>query len=144
MQRVLTPNEVTVTTASAEVRIITLNGKQLTQAVFRQLPEVYPLAWGEDERGEPLPYLREGVALWGRVNYHWKDCDLIEDSRRLYRDHQHVVLVMNGELAQASIDSHEAWRVVPSSAPVRWYENKAWLDFYHRTIMALPQLYIAV
>jgi hypothetical protein len=84
-KRQITAQEATIKTASIEVKVLTLNGgKQMTLAVFRQLP-VLEEAILDPQTLElrPIP--------WGTVNYH-PDCD--NSSAR----HLHVVWQQGNKL----------------------------------------------
>lgn len=63
-KRQITAQEATIKTASIEVKVLTLNGKQMTLAVFKQLPEEVIV----DQNTCSL----SGIP-WGKVNYH-PDC----------------------------------------------------------------------
>ena len=70
-----------ISTASVEIKTLTLNGKQMTLSVFRQLPRAVPVG---------------GVAgsLWGTVNYHPDPlCKGLYES-----EHLHVVSNAAGQL----------------------------------------------
>lgn len=119
-----------VATAAVDVRTLTLSGKQMTLAVFRQLPRA------ETDAGSIV-----GVA-WGTVNYHPDpECKGLRDE-----DHLHVVSNDDGRLVRTIvIDPHE-WkdgtRVNGQTRPDLWgcvtfYEE--WED-----LIELPQLFIAV
>ena len=81
-------NEAKINTVSVQVKTLTVSGKQVTLAVFRQI---------QDERlksgdwGEPV--------LWGRVNYHTKDCPDGE--------HLHVVWQKDDQLRKADVQPPE-------------------------------------
>jgi hypothetical protein len=85
----LTPQSAEITTATVEIKALTVNGKQVTLAVFRQLydePLYHPLTW--KAFGTP----------WCRVNYHPDRCD---------RDpvvHEHVVWQKGDELRRTRVD----------------------------------------
>lgn len=89
MLRAITTQEATVKTATVEIKTLTISGKQMTLAVFRQLQEEVLLD-------------RETLQLcgipWGRVNYH-PDCKEIEDA------HLHVVWQKGGELRRSCVRS---------------------------------------
>lgn len=57
---VIEAREAVVRTAQVEIRTLTVTGKQVTLALFRQLPE---RGWIDDLTGKPT-----GI-LWGRVHY---------------------------------------------------------------------------
>ncbi len=70
--------EVSLQTATVSIQTLNVNGKQMTLAVFRQLPII------TDHEDDP-----EGANLWGKVLYEIKDQGkewiLLEHSGRLYR-----------------------------------------------------------
>jgi hypothetical protein len=85
MPKQLTVHNATVTTAAVEVRTLTLSGKQVTLAVFRQLREEPIIARDGTLNGVP----------WGYVNYHPDKCE--GDS------HLHVVWQRGDELLRSSV-----------------------------------------
>ncbi|MFI7329319.1 hypothetical protein ACIBQ3_32370 [Streptomyces rubiginosohelvolus] len=87
MAKQLTTQNATITTAAVEVKTLTISGKQVTQAVFKQM-EVENIIQPLDAElaGEP----------WGRVNYHPDKC---ADER----EHLHVVWNKEGELRRATV-----------------------------------------
>lgn len=93
-----------IATVQAEVRCLTVSGKQVTLAVFRQLEES-PLLTGSWDLQGPA---------WGRVNYHPDRCT---DER----EHMHVVWQRGDELRRSRID-----RPAPHDG-VLWAESDAWL-----------------
>jgi hypothetical protein len=102
-------------TATVEVKTLTISGKQVTLAVFRQLPE--------REIIDPQTGNLCGIP-WGLVNYHFKDCEAwMKD------DHLHVVWQSGGVLYRSMTPG---WRNSP-----RWRETYAQLA-------VLDQLFIAV
>ncbi|MFI5739142.1 hypothetical protein ACIA9I_12305 [Streptomyces anulatus] len=88
MTRQLTTQNATITTAAVEVKTLTISGKQVTLAVFRQLQEEPLIAWDGTLKGEP----------WGTVNYHPDKCS---DSPFA---HSHVVWQRGVELHRARVD----------------------------------------
>lgn len=72
--KVLDAHTATITTATVEVRTLTISGRQVTLAVFRQLEE----RWAFDAVGGPIG------ELWGRVNYCGSHCGRTGE-------HEHVV-----------------------------------------------------
>jgi hypothetical protein len=87
--RQLTVQQAQITTATVEIKTLSVSGKQVTLAVFRQLLE-------EDliDSDGMLPTLRG--TPWGMVNYHPEKCS--EDSR-----HRHVVWQLGDELRRAYV-----------------------------------------
>lgn len=88
MTRQLTTQNATITTAAVEVKTLTISGKQVTLAVFRQLKEEPLIAEDGTLNGEP----------WGVVNYHPDKCG---DDRVA---HVHVVWQRGPELLRARVD----------------------------------------
>lgn len=96
----ITANQATVKTASVDVRVLTISGKQVTLAVFRQLIE------------EPLVDTCDGTLAgvpWGKVMYcPGKACSLHDRSP----GHLHVVWQKGDQLRRAAVpewwpDHHE-------------------------------------
>jgi hypothetical protein len=65
MAKQLTVHNATINTAAVEVKTLTISGKQVTLAVFRQLREEQLVADDGSLNGE----------AWGYVNYHPDKCD---------------------------------------------------------------------
>ena len=82
--RILT-REATVKTASVEMKVLSISGKQMTLAVYRQLDEEEII---DEETGK-----LKGVP-WGRVNYFWGKCE---------PDHLHIVWQKGEELRRACV-----------------------------------------
>lgn len=85
--RRITVHDATIKTAAVEVKALTISGKQVTLAVFRQLIEEALL---DPDTGEYA-----GVP-WGTVNYHWAEC-------RDTGTHHHVVWQKGEELRRATV-----------------------------------------
>ena len=140
MPKQLTTQNATITTAAVEVKTLTISGKQVTLAVFRQLRED-PLLdeWDASIIGAP----------WGAVNYHPDKCG--DDP-----DHAHVVWQKGTELRRASVraphadghrhiaadlyvrarilmgDAHNPWHAPRSGDPLRLGErvsSSQWRQF---------------
>lgn len=110
----ITVHNAAIRTATVTVRALTIGGKQVTQAVFRQLPE------------EPWEIARHAGphSWWGHVRYCPKDCT--------YRDHRHVIWQDDDVLFRSLI-------VAPSWDSV----DEAYAQFWAQ-VKLLPQLFIAV
>lgn len=121
----LTAENAVIKTASVEVKTLTISGKQVTLAVFRQLPEIEVI----DLRGK----LR-GV-LWGRVNYcPDKNCGK-------WPGHVHVVWQEGESLRRATVypphfvvtgrvnhDGYHSGFILPESEPAyEMHEYKNWI-----------------
>lgn len=89
-EKQITVQQAAIKTASVSVRSLTINGKQVTLAVFRQL------------RNEPIVEV-ETISLlglpWGTVNYFWGGC--VSDVQ-----HLHVVWQKGEELRRACVYSN--------------------------------------
>lgn len=83
----LTVHNAQITTASVEIKTLTISGKQVTLAVFRQLQEDQLVADDGTLNGNP----------WGVVNYHPDKCG--ND-----RHHIHVVWQLGAELRRSRVD----------------------------------------
>jgi hypothetical protein len=88
MAKQLTVHNATVTTAAVEVKTLTISGKQVTLAVFRQLREEQLLAGDGNFLGE----------AWGYVNYHPDKCE--GDPQ-----HLHVVWQRGSDLLRARVNA---------------------------------------
>lgn len=86
MAKQLTVHNATVTTAAVEVKTLTISGKQVTLAVFRQLREENLIGEDGNFLGEP----------WGYVNYHPDKC---ADEK----EHLHVVWQRDGDLLRSKV-----------------------------------------
>lgn len=94
--------EASVHTAQVEVKTLTISGKQVTLAVFRQLLEE-PLISGEGHlKGAP----------WGVVNYH---PDKACKHKPSWEKHLHVVWQLGDELRRASVEEPRDNRLYPES-----------------------------
>lgn len=94
MPKQLTAQTATITTAAVEVKTLTVSGKQVTLAVFRQLIE------------EPiLDQLTAEITArpWGTVNYHPDKCS--DDP-----EHVHVVWQRGDELRRSAVQAPGAGR----------------------------------
>jgi hypothetical protein len=86
MPEPLVASDVAIRTAQVEIRILTVNLKQMTLAVFRQLP-----LRGDHE------LLNGWVQPWGWVNYHI-GCRALRDEDGDTPEHIHVVCEGDGRL----------------------------------------------
>lgn len=142
MTHALTVQNAEIKTAAVEIRTLTVSGKQVTLAVFRQLLEadIVDFRVSHELRGEP----------WGRVNYHadkmlirQKDCLGYWLPDRLVNcaqgpNHLHVVWQLGSELRRALVrHPKESWKDV--SEERRAVDRAAW-----ESLQALPHLFIAV
>lgn len=92
MTKQLTTQNATITTAAVEVKTLTISGKQVTLAVFRQLREE-PLV---DELDAAI-----AGAPWGTVNYHPDKCGDAPE-------HVHVVWQKGSDLRRATVRAPHA------------------------------------
>jgi hypothetical protein len=82
----LTVHNAEITTARVEIKTLTVSGKQVTLAVFRQLRNVPILGYDGMLAGEP----------WGTVNYHPDKCGDQDE-------HWHVVWQRGNELLRGAV-----------------------------------------
>lgn len=105
MAKQLTTQNATITTAAVELKTLTVSGKQVTLAVFRQLREEPLIADDGTLNGVP----------WGTVNYHPDKCG---DEA----SHWHVVWQRGSELRRSHVDKTAPFdpddfrRMTPSAA----------------------------
>lgn len=132
----LTVHNAEIKTATVEVRTLTISGKQVTLAVFRQLPQ------------RPLPVDVDHGQLWGTVNYcPDKTCGVsILSSLGIWKptnvDHLHVVWQDGTELYRHVVYNPDAVTGIARQTykprlPVD--PSDAW-----SAVRELPQLFIAV
>jgi len=106
----LTAHNAVITTASVEIKTLTVSGRQVTQALFRQLREEKLIAEDGTLNGVP----------WGYVNYHPDKCGDHSDT------HQHFVWQVGNELRRSRVNA------VPDfvwNRDLREYGNETTDDF---------------
>lgn len=166
MSVIIDVQEATINTVSVEIRTLTISRKQVTLAVFRQLPMLDIIEDYGIEVG-----LREGAVPWGTVNYHWDVCDREEEGwhngrykpykyRMTEGSHLHVVWQDVDELRHALVLNPRLWikdwwdyenapdkRLKPDLHAV-WEADRerAWQTYKaaYQPLTELPQLFIAV
>jgi hypothetical protein len=106
--------EAKVLTATIAVKVIRLGKRQLTQAVFKQLPTRHII--------NPEKFTLRGKP-WGVVNYHWDGCGF-EPCGAPGGTHLHVVYVAGGKLYRSCVGPMwaNAYRTNPSRCPDSGYE----------------------
>lgn len=84
---------------TVEIKALTIGKKQVTQSVFRQLPERD--VWDILEHFEEGDYLKIYGQIWGYVRYQWKGSGNLygewivwTDGKRLYRCEKAQIKVM--------------------------------------------------
>jgi hypothetical protein len=93
--RRITVKEAQVKTVQVEVKALTVSGKQVTLAVFRQLQE--------EELVDEFSLQLNGIP-WGTVNYHWGAC-------HSHGQHWHVVWQKGEELRRAQVNRERSYDV---------------------------------
>lgn len=86
MTKQLTTQNATITTASIQMNTLTVSGKQVTLAVFRQLRDQDVIAHDGTINGIP----------WGNVNYHPDKCEAAPE-------HLHTVWQLGDQLRRAYV-----------------------------------------
>jgi hypothetical protein len=97
---VLTVQNALVRSATVEIKSLTVSGRQVTQAVFRQVPYQQILKADGSLAGTP----------WGWVNYWWKDSEPWGEAPL------HVLWQQGGELRRAAV-------IKPAMRSVRHYRE---------------------
>lgn len=165
MTKRLTTQNATITTAAVEMKTLTISGKQVTLAVFRQLLESPLVDWNTCQlRGVP----------WGWVNHHARNaCPTVDADpfdHRAAREvvpHRHIVW-QQGEMLRQSAVWTVRWdyewiarertmelnrkRIATGLPPLQqgvreWHEAMAEAEARNgltRTLLELSQLFIAV
>lgn len=124
-RQVLTTNDVAIKQVTIEVKVLKIGNRQVTQAVFKQLPYRSII--------DPKTYTLRGIP-WGRVNYH---VECTEYSGK----HLHIVWQSGNQL-------YRAYERHPSESKTEeWvngsYEGIKWMETYTQ-LQQLDQLFIAV
>lgn len=119
MDKLLEANVMTIKSAPVTVQALMIAGKQMTLAVFRQLPE----------RSLLQPSLALNGVPWGHVNYHEKRC-----SKGDYGKHLHIIWQEGNSLYLDIVSRHGNYE--KSELELR---AKVWKE-----LVKLPQLFIAV
>lgn len=112
-----------IRTAAVEIKTLTVSGKQVTQAVFRQLLAARIFTHDGTLNGVP----------WGFVNYHLR-CD--PDLR-----HRHVVWQLGSELRRSTVYDELDLNFSMYAESTEVADRRA---TSHRALADLPQLFIAV
>ncbi len=126
-------NDVTIRTTTIEVQAIRIGERQMTLAVYRQIPK--------------RSAFDDGILfgdVWGRVNYYWGDCS---------EDHLHIVWSWPYEEDEPRLFRDCVWPY-PFRSPLSDVEQEVrrsrnpdlWASYGqgYRTILDTPQLFIAV
>jgi hypothetical protein len=139
----LTVQNAEIKTATVEVRTLTISGKQVTLAVFRQLVEERLMLPDGNLRGIP----------WGRVNYHPdRACSHTgphgaSDGRTVFdwceASHMHVVWQKGTELRRSLLWNACACHRRDEDDATRTQRLSRQREVF-RTMADLPQLFIAV
>jgi len=85
----LTAHNAVITTASVEIKTLTVSGRQVTQALFRQLREEDLIAEDSTLNGVP----------WGWVNFHPDKCE----NRLGGHQHRHIVWQRGEDLLRSQV-----------------------------------------
>lgn len=110
MPKQLTTQNATITTAAVEVKSLTITGKQVTLAVFRQLREEALIADDGSLNGVP----------WGYVNYHPDKCS--------GDGHWHIVWQRETELLRCRVEKAPVYRMPFAHPDVDRYVTAAVLE----------------
>lgn len=92
--------QASIKTASVEIKVVTINGKQMTLSVFRQLEN--------EDIIDPETLQLKGIP-WGRVNYWWGD----------ERGECHIIWQKNGKLRRGALNTKQHFK----------YDDEFW-SFY--------------
>jgi hypothetical protein len=96
-QKLVSIDDAKVATLAVEIKTVTIGRKQMTHSVFKQLPSDVPLIDDTDET------LRLNGLPWGRVNYHWGNCDTFP--------HLHILWQRDSTLMQSVVRFSKGLRV---------------------------------
>jgi Na+-transporting NADH:ubiquinone oxidoreductase subunit NqrF len=93
--------EVQVKTMSVEIRALTLNGKQMTLSVFKQLPNEDFYEWVSETSDDIRVVAVPGGIPWGFVRHH------PDPMCRRMDPHHHIIWQYRDKLFRASLYHHE-------------------------------------
>lgn len=97
-----------VENSTVEIKILTVSGKQMTESIFRQLPEsLYPLFIEGDSLDESSFEVNDKIKIWGYVNYFWKEApEFTEDNgkEKVRERRLHVVFEESGKLYRTLVE----------------------------------------
>ena len=130
-------SEAKISTAKVEIKTLTVNGKQVTLAVFRQI-EIGRLINYDKEKG----FYLNGLP-WGRVNYHSNQCS------HIFSPHMHIVWQFGSELRKdfvkkSDIDISIMNGREEGDIDARLEKLFSQYDVLFNKLLSLPLLFIAV
>lgn len=152
----------TIHKATATIQVVQIDDKQMTLAMFRQLPSVSAVSGrlpvtnapcrAQDAEWGPI---EPSLEVWGSVNYHFKGC--ADDLDGYHHDH-YVGVDEDGLLSRTQIGVHpelvvwwlrkeEIARLRSSGYPLSDEQIERMLKEYYeleRAWVMKPQLYIAI
>lgn len=105
-----------IRTARVEIRALTIDKRQVTLALFRQLPEREVIDFDTGTLRGPV---------WGHVNYCPRDCDAVREFGR-HAPHLHIIWQDGNELVRDA----PAWQ--------EFHDHPGWAE-----LIDAPQLFIA-
>ena len=142
--KVITTHEAQIETLQVSVQVVRIGPKQMTLAVFRQLP-YEDLVRGV--RFVPAPELWPFTGiLWGRVQYYWPGCQSDSLYEETTEPHTHVIWQEEGILYRSCVPSalpNCLVRPQKDAETLRRLLWPQWQELFAR-VMASPQLFIAV
>lgn len=161
-ETVLHVSDVAITTATVEIQVIRIGAKQMTLAVFRQLPhkDIFddwgslladPWGWiNYDWNGPQQPFIYSYDGVLYRCNVNIKECDspkvLAQSKRQWNSKHSEYDLVATGKWIVAG-----GWDRDYSNFSGYEFESesgaKDYLQYHLKSVATLktaPQLFIAV
>lgn len=135
----LTVHNAEIKTAAVEIRTLTISGKQVTLAVFRQLRSE---RWLDNELNPRGP-------AWGVVNYHPDPICRLSGGRGGLdgTPHIHMVWQLGAELRRHAFVDPTRDNPVTGLLPVRYWDDRDAARRFQQAwelVCNLPQLFIAV
>lgn len=158
----LTTSAVSIETVQVSIQCVRIGPKQMTQAVFRQVPsQILITGFGLASHHGPTYALwtPDDVQLWGTINYFWPQCDA--EAYAVVSPpvcvsgtpHVHVLYAQHGRLFRDCLMYPSYVReVIRCQISARGAESAGYLSpygalyetFWNDRVEGLPQLFIAV
>lgn len=158
----LTTSAVSIETVQVSIQCVRIGPKQMTQAVFRQVPsQLLITGFGLTSRHDRTYALwtPDDVQLWGTVNYFWPQCDaeaygLVSPPVSVScAPHVHVLYAQHGRLLRdCLLYPGYVHQLIRAQARTSGAEREGHLTtygalyetFWSDRVEGLPQLFIAV
>jgi hypothetical protein len=109
MGNVVSLQKAEISTFTVTLKALTLNNRQVTLALFRQLPRLLPydITLSEDEKSFSYEIVFTNAKFWGYIKTKEGDWLIWQDGNTLYRCLRHLVRYKNG------LEDYIYWSDIP-------------------------------